>query len=176
MPSRDVFALDRSGFNGFLFAAVGTEANGSSVSVLSTLARLGDDPWVKAASWARMSKAAAGEALAACICQMPVTPEDLQAAPSTAAQLVLLLSPAAVAASRGPRFLTSQSRPKLMMMLSVLACAAILLGVTLLAFRPSAALLNRPGPSQQVSPTPVVTLNSARPLVTDRRLRPVVGP
>lgn len=153
MPSRDVFALDRSGFNGFLFAAVGTEANGSSVSVLSALARLGDDPWAKAASWAQMSKAAAGEALAACICQMPISPEDLQAAPSTAARLVLLLSPAAIPGPRDPRFLRSQSRPKLMMMLSVLACTAILLGVTLLVFPPSAAPVIRPGPSGQISPS-----------------------
>ena len=50
MPSTsqgDAFALRNSGLDQFLFAEVGTELNGSSLTVLSTLARLGKDPWLR---------------------------------------------------------------------------------------------------------------------------------
>ena len=35
MPSTDAFALRRSGLNEFLFAAVGTESSGMTLSLLS---------------------------------------------------------------------------------------------------------------------------------------------
>ena len=41
MPSSDAFALRRSGLNEFLFAPVGTEANGMTLSLVSGFARLG---------------------------------------------------------------------------------------------------------------------------------------
>ena len=44
MPSTDAFALRRSGLGEFLFAAVGTEANGMTLSLVSVFARLGNDP------------------------------------------------------------------------------------------------------------------------------------
>jgi hypothetical protein len=91
MASSNVFALPESDLNGFLFSAIGTEQNGLSLTVLSALARLGEDPWAKAASWASMSKDAASDALAACIAQMPLPPKDLQNAPATAARLIGLL-------------------------------------------------------------------------------------
>ena len=97
MPSHDVFALDRSGVNGFLFAVIGTEAGGSRLTVLSALARLGKDPSAEAALWARMPKAASSKALVATIAQMPVSPENQLAAENTAARLVQLLSRAATA-------------------------------------------------------------------------------
>jgi hypothetical protein len=103
MASPNVFALPESDLNGFLFSAIGTEQNGLSLTVLSTLARLGEDPWAQAASWASMSKDAASDALAACIAQMPLSPKDLQNAPATAARLVALLfrqSPAPKLASK----------------------------------------------------------------------------
>ena len=136
MPSRDVFALDRGGFNGFLYATVGTEADGSGLTVLSALARLGEDPWAKAASWARMSEAASGAALAACITQMPVSPEDVLAAPTTAARLVRLLSSGAMSTPQLPRLRALQPRPKLLLRLIVVACTAILIGGALLLLRP----------------------------------------
>lgn len=91
MLKQDVFAFGKSNLNAFLFASVGTEVNGSSLTVLSTLARLGEDPWLKAASWARMSRAGAAAGLAASIGGMPLRPKDLEAAPSTAEHLVELL-------------------------------------------------------------------------------------
>ena len=129
MPDCDIFALDRAGFNGFLFAGIGSEANGSSLTVLSALARLGEDPWALAASWAAMSHAAAAEALAACIRQMPLMPTDLRAAPHTAARLVLLLSTAATAAPL--QRVESAASPRaglLLTLVSALAFAGVLVG------------------------------------------------
>lgn len=127
MPNRDVFALDRAGFNGFLFAAIGTEADGSRLTVLSALARLGEDPWTKAAMWARMPKAASGEALAATIAQMPVTLEDQLAAAQTAARLVQLLPPTAATVSHLPGFSGPPPRPGWIMIMAIGVCTMIVL-------------------------------------------------
>lgn len=62
--SQDVFALGRSELNEFLFAAIGTEQNGMTLSVISGLARLGVDPWAEAARLAGLPVPAAVEALA----------------------------------------------------------------------------------------------------------------
>ena len=136
MPNTDVFALDRAGFNGFLFAAIGTEAGGSSLTVLSALARLGDDPWAKAALWAGMSKPAASQALAACIATMPLTPADILAAPSTAARLVLMLSPSVAPAPRGAG---SQRKRTVVFVLAVVAFATIVFAGALLVSMPRTA-------------------------------------
>jgi hypothetical protein len=136
MSHRDVFALDRAGFNGFLFAAIGTEASVSRVTVLSALARLGEDPWAKAAMWARMPKAASIEALAATLAQMPVTPEDQLAAAQTAARLVQLLSPAALTISHLPGFSGPPQRPRWIMILAVGVWTMIVLsGAFLLSYQ-----------------------------------------
>ena len=45
MAAADVFVFKNSGLNAFLFAEVGTELNGSPLTILSVLARLGQDPW-----------------------------------------------------------------------------------------------------------------------------------
>ena len=135
MPNRDVFALQQSGFEGFLFAAVGTEPNGSRLTVLSALARLGEDPWAKAAIWARMPKEVASQELAAAIAQMPVTPEDKVAAADTAARLVWLLSPAVAVASHLPGFSGLRPRTRWAVMLAMLACATVLIGGAILVSR-----------------------------------------
>ena len=126
MANRDVFALDRTGFNGFLFAAIGTEDDGSRLTVLSALARLGEDPWATAARWARMPKAASGMALAATIEQMPVTPEDRLAATDTAARLVQLLSLPDEPASHGIGSTQPRSLRTLMTAVTMLAVLAML--------------------------------------------------
>ena len=91
MPSADAFALKNSGLNEFLFAEVGTEANGSSLTILSPLARLGRDPWAEAAGWAKLPPASIIDPLADCISQMPLRPPALAEARMTAARLILLL-------------------------------------------------------------------------------------
>ena len=47
-------ALPGSEFNDFLFAPIGEDRNGMSVSVLSGLARTDVDPWKEAASLAQL--------------------------------------------------------------------------------------------------------------------------
>jgi hypothetical protein len=67
----DATALQRSDLNQFLFADIGTEANGTTLSVLSVFARRGADPWTEAGRLASLSKADAADSLARMIATMP---------------------------------------------------------------------------------------------------------
>jgi hypothetical protein len=87
----DVFALKKSGLDAFLYADVGAEANGSKLTILSILARLGKDPWAEAARWAALPKATVIDSLAHSIAEMPLAPSDLAGARDSAARLVELL-------------------------------------------------------------------------------------
>lgn len=114
MTSTDAFALKNSTLNAFLFTEVGTEANGSTLTMLSILARLGQDPWAESARLTKLPRAAAIDAVARSIGEMPLTPEALASARATASRLILLLPPqiknpaqnisAAVAASAMPNW------------------------------------------------------------------------
>ena len=91
MTSTNAFTLKNSDLNAFLFADVGTELNGSALTILSVLARLGQDPWAEAARWAKMPRAAAIDCLAQCIGKMPLGPQALAETFATASSLVQLL-------------------------------------------------------------------------------------
>jgi hypothetical protein len=91
MATSDAFAFKNSGLNTFLFAEVGQELNGSPLTILSVLARLGKDPWAEAAKWAAMPKAAIIDRLTQSITQMPLCPQALTDARATASRLILLL-------------------------------------------------------------------------------------
>ena len=91
MPQSDTFALQNSAFNPFLFAEIGTELNGSPLTILSTLARLGQDPWAEAAKWARSPKTVAIDGLAQSIARMPLSLQAVADARITATRLVQLL-------------------------------------------------------------------------------------
>jgi hypothetical protein len=91
MPQSDIFALKDSSFNAFLFADVGTEDNGSELTILSVLARLGKDPWAEAALWAQEPASATIDSLAACLGCMPLSRRSLENARATASRLVELL-------------------------------------------------------------------------------------
>lgn len=91
MASRDVFALKNSDLNAFLFSNVGTELNGSDLTILSILARLGQDPWSEAGRLSRLPRTAAIDWLAERIARMPLTAAGLSEARATAARLILLL-------------------------------------------------------------------------------------
>lgn len=99
MPSSDAFALKNSGLNEFLLAEVGNEVNGSPLTILSVLARLGKDPWTEAGRLARLPKAAVIDYLANSISQMPLSQQSLTDARATATRLILLL-PSQVPLSR----------------------------------------------------------------------------
>jgi hypothetical protein len=91
MANIDAFTIQRSDLNAFLFADVGVEANGMTLSVLSTLARQGMDPWDEAGRLARQPKAKAIEGLARMIANLPSSLWPLADATPIAARLVALL-------------------------------------------------------------------------------------
>ncbi len=71
MGLRSEYSLGHSQFNEFLFAFIGQEKSGQSLTVLSALARLGLDPWEEAARLSEMTKEAAASALTAAIAGLP---------------------------------------------------------------------------------------------------------
>ena len=91
MANTDAFALRRSGLNEFLYAPVGTEANGMTLSVVSLFARLGNDPWQEAGRLAGLPKPEAIESLARIIASMPTSVWPLQVATTIATRLIVLL-------------------------------------------------------------------------------------
>jgi hypothetical protein len=91
MPDSDAFAFRRSGLSEFLFAPVGTEANGMTLSLVSVFARLGDDPWREAGRLARLPKSAAVESLAQTIAAMPASLWPIPSATAIATRLIALL-------------------------------------------------------------------------------------
>ena len=135
MSQQDAFTLPRSGLNAFLFAEVGTETNGSPLTILSTLARLGQDPWAQAAQWAKAPRDTIVDGLARCIAQMPLDAEALRDAHATAARLVLLLPTRAAIAGdtvtvTAARFGMPSWLPMALLYLGLAAAAAF--GVTTL--------------------------------------------
>src|ERR1700720_3852320 len=66
-------SLLHSNLNDFLFASVGEEQNGVTLSVVSGLTRLGLDPWEEAARLTPLPKARAAEALATLIARLPIS-------------------------------------------------------------------------------------------------------
>jgi hypothetical protein len=70
LPAR--FSLLHSDLNDFLFASVGEEQNGVTLSVVSGLTRLGVDPWEEAARLTPLPKARAAETLATLIARLPI--------------------------------------------------------------------------------------------------------
>lgn len=71
MTMRSGFNMHHSNLQGFLSATVWDEKNGSSLSLLSALARLGLDPWREAAQLADMPRTAAATALSSILAQLP---------------------------------------------------------------------------------------------------------
>lgn len=78
-------------FDEFLGAPIGEDRNGTTLSVLSALARLDVDPWLEATSLARMPREAAAERLTALIDALPREPTSAIPSQTSAADLVALL-------------------------------------------------------------------------------------
>jgi hypothetical protein len=91
VTSTDAFALKNSSLYAFLYADVGIEANGPALTIVSILARLGQDPWAEAARWTTLPKAAAIAILATSIGKMPLDQRALDETNVTASRLFLLL-------------------------------------------------------------------------------------
>jgi hypothetical protein len=130
----NVFTLQYSSLNGFLFADVGVEANGMTLSVLSTLARRGMDPWQEAERLAKLPRSAAVDGLAQIIAATPGGRWSLLDARAIASRLIALLPAPGAAASiassaqPAPRFPTTRG------WILALVSAALLAGLTLMLF------------------------------------------
>jgi hypothetical protein len=83
--------LKNSDLNNFIFADIGPELNGSTLTMLSMLARLGEDPWTEAAILAKLPKNEAFDYLLQGISKMPLVPITLADMRATASRLLLLL-------------------------------------------------------------------------------------
>jgi len=71
MTLRPEYRLGHSEYNGFLFAAVGEDKTGQSLTMLSALSRLGIDPWQEAARLSDLPREVAARAIAATIARLP---------------------------------------------------------------------------------------------------------
>ena len=84
-------SIQRSEFDDFLCAPIGDETNGMVLSVISALARLDFDPWLEAASLARMPQQAAIERMTALISALPDTTPASREPQAVATRLIALL-------------------------------------------------------------------------------------
>lgn len=91
MPRSEIFSLQHSDLNDFLFAEVGTEPNGMFLTVSSVFARLGQDPWREAGRLATLPAVEAEDQLAKVIAGMWHSSWALPAARVIAARLVPML-------------------------------------------------------------------------------------
>ncbi|MDI1284139.1 MAG: hypothetical protein PSV46_07070 [Reyranella sp.] len=71
MTLRPEYSLGHSAYNAFLHAEVGEELNGTKLTVLTALTRLGIDPWQEAARLADLPRDVAVTALAAALARLP---------------------------------------------------------------------------------------------------------
>ncbi len=150
----DVFAHKNSGFEAFLYADVGPEVNGSKLTILSILARLGKDPWAEAARWAALPNAAAIDSLSQSIALMPLAPSALAGARDSAARLVKLLPTTARSFRRGGDAKSVSEMPKLVPITVLYFALAVGLALNLLLIRKPSS--NVPAPIEQ----PIVTHRS----------------
>jgi hypothetical protein len=68
---RSAFNMHHSDLQNFLFAPVWDEKNGTTLSILSALARLDMDPWREAARLADMPRSVAATTLASILARLP---------------------------------------------------------------------------------------------------------
>ena len=141
MADTNVFSLQYSSLNGFLFADVGVEPNGMTLSVLSILARRGMDPWQEAERLARLPQTEAVDGLAQIIATTPTSRWSLLDAKAIASRLVALL-PARGAGPYNASSAQPATKPTMTSgrMILVLAVTALLFGLALnLSFSPRVA-------------------------------------
>lgn len=78
-------------FDGFLYADLGQDTDGNTVSVLSALARLGVDPWTEADELSRLSHARARDRLGSLLARLRDIPSLGETAATTVQRLIELL-------------------------------------------------------------------------------------
>jgi hypothetical protein len=118
--------------------------NGSPLTILSVMARLGQDPWIEAARLARLPKATIIDCLASSFSQMPLCPQALSDAHATAARVTLLLpSQAAPRRNGGIMSVGKSSVPRWIPMAVFFAALAFGIAFEMI---PSAPLTNTVAP------------------------------
>jgi len=136
MPDTDVFRLQKSDLNSFLFADVGTESNGMPLSVVSMLGRLGGDPWADAGRLARQTPEAATRELAEIITGTACSGRSSAEVMAIATRLAALLP---TTSSRRAERQAARSVPPgpvgVRNLTTTLTWGAIILGVMVLAAR-----------------------------------------
>ena len=118
------FSLLHSDLNDFLFAPVGEEQNGVTLSVVSALTRLGLDPWEEAARLTPLPKARAAEALAPLIARLPISRTHPSDDLAISQRLVELL-PAQKSAPSQRRERVGAGQKKYWQAMVLLACLAL---------------------------------------------------
>lgn len=91
MAASTILNPNNPDFERFLYASVGEDRAGSTVSVLSALARLNVDPWVEAAELAALGRSAAGARLSLLLSrcrEVPRLGQDHQAVAHDLARLL----------------------------------------------------------------------------------------
>ena len=88
MTLRPEYSLGHSEYNAFLFAAVGEEAVGLPLTVLTALTRLGIDPWQEAARLSDLPRETAAQVFALTIAELPEGDWKAADAAKIAARLV----------------------------------------------------------------------------------------
>ena len=161
MSGPDVFALQRSGLNEFLFAAVGEEANGTTLSVASVFARMGRDPWTEAGLLARLPRRDAIGSLARTITSMPANTSTLADATILATRLIALLPlrPRAIAANPSN---DSQRAARHLRMAVLLASLGLAVAYGVLATRERPQVDGGNVPAARSADTPVPSHHAPR--------------
>ncbi|MCC5985238.1 MAG: hypothetical protein JJU42_12825 [Rhodobacteraceae bacterium] len=91
MPTMDDMRQGGTPFDPFLYAAVGEDRNGNTVTVLSTLARLGLEPWEAAAELAGLTQAEARSRLDGLLARFRDVPALVQDHAAISQRLIDLL-------------------------------------------------------------------------------------
>lgn len=126
MARADVLHPDRSDLEQFLYAFVGADREGFEVTVLSTLARLGLDPWKEAAELADMSEESARARLGVLLGKFRDVPAVTAGTESIARKLIALL-PIGTTQPVRSKAGTSQSTARIGPVVSIAAIAVVLI-------------------------------------------------
>jgi hypothetical protein len=123
------FSLLHSDLNDFLYASVGDEPNGMSLSVISALTRLGVDPWDEAARLAALPKALAAEALAPMIARLSIGQSPPRSDDVAVARRLARLLPMHEHAASPAREPANAGFPKSVHAIMLLACLALAVAI-----------------------------------------------
>jgi hypothetical protein len=156
----------RSQLDDFLFAPIGCEKNGMTLTVLSALARQDIDPWREAASLAEMPRESAAIRMSSLIAALPEKPSGRLDPETIAARLVARLPHQAAAAPAPRKALRRAGAVNYSGLFIFLTLAAFLLGArVLIAIRElptnvdgsRASISNTSSPPISASPQPAAS-------------------